>query len=160
MLASMDLIEKIRRYQDYIHALEDEGRKIEVFQRELPLCLHLVSQGIFFFIRSIYSFILMFFFYFANSSDFNLFNVAIENMKNQIDNMASQETTSDGPVLEEFIPLKPSLSSSEEESAHEVKKGANMEISEKKADWLQSVQLWNQDPDSSFPPSPVVKLIF
>jgi hypothetical protein len=80
-------------------------------------------------------------------------------VKNQIDNMVSQETTSDGPVLEEFIPLKPSLSSSEEESAPEAKKSASSEISEKKADWLQSVQLWNQHPDSSLPPPPVVKTI-
>lgn len=90
---------------------------------------------------------------------FSCVNVAIENVKNQIENMASEETTSDGPVLEEFISLKPCLSSSsEEESAHdEVKKGVSMEISEKKTDWLQSVQLWNQDPDSSLPPPPVVK---
>ncbi|KAJ1690723.1 hypothetical protein LUZ63_014878 [Rhynchospora breviuscula] len=125
MLASMDLIEKSRKYQDYLHALEDERRKIQVFQRELPLCLELVSQ-------------------------------AIENVKNQMESMVSEETASDGPVLEEFIPLKPSLSSSsDEESAHEeVKKCARMEISEKKADWLQSVQLWNQHPDPSPPPPP------
>lgn len=87
--------------------------------------------------------------------DFNFFfflNVAIDNVKYQIDSMGSGETASDGPVLEEFIPLKPSLSSSDEESAHDLKKG-----SEKKADWLQSVQLWNQEPDASPPPPPVVK---
>lgn len=77
-------------------------------------------------------------------------------MKNQIENMVSEESASDGPVLEEFIPLKPSLSSSEEESAREVKKGVNLDKSEKKADWLQSVQLWNQEPDPS-PPPPAVK---
>ncbi|KAJ4770291.1 Myb family transcription factor-like [Rhynchospora pubera] len=127
MLASMDLIEKSRKYQDYLHALEDERRKIQVFQRELPLCLELVSQ-------------------------------AIENVKNQMESMVSEETASDGPVLEEFIPLKPSLSSSSgEESAHEVKKCASMEMSEKKADWLQSVQLWNQHPDPSPPPLPSVE---
>ncbi|XP_078177409.1 transcription factor NIGT1-like [Carex rostrata] len=119
MLSSMDLIEKTRRYQDYIHALEEERCKIQVFQRELPLCLQLVSQ-------------------------------TIENVKYQIDSMGSGETASDGPVLEEFIPLKPSLSSSDEESAHDLKKG-----SEKKADWLQSVQLWNQEPDASPPALPV-----
>ena len=32
--------------RDYIEALEEERRKIEVFQRELPLCLELVTQGI------------------------------------------------------------------------------------------------------------------
>lgn len=38
--------EKMRRCQEYIDALEEERRKIQVFQRELPLCLELVSQGI------------------------------------------------------------------------------------------------------------------
>lgn len=40
-----DLSEKMQRCQDYIQALEDERRKIQVFQRELPLCLELVTQG-------------------------------------------------------------------------------------------------------------------
>lgn len=31
---------------EYIEALEEERRKINVFQRELPLCLELVTQGI------------------------------------------------------------------------------------------------------------------
>lgn len=29
-----------------MEALEDERRKIQVFRRELPLCMELVSQGI------------------------------------------------------------------------------------------------------------------
>ncbi|KAL0463633.1 UNVERIFIED_CONTAM: Transcription factor HHO2 [Sesamum latifolium] len=36
----------MQRCQDYIHALEEERRKIQVFQRELPLCLELVTQDI------------------------------------------------------------------------------------------------------------------
>lgn len=31
--------------QKYIEALEEEQKKIQVFQRELPLCLELVTQG-------------------------------------------------------------------------------------------------------------------
>lgn len=34
-----------RRCRDYLIALEEERRKIQVFQRELPLCLDLVTQS-------------------------------------------------------------------------------------------------------------------
>lgn len=37
--------EKVRRLLDSAAALEVERRKIEVFQRELPLTLQLVTQG-------------------------------------------------------------------------------------------------------------------
>lgn len=39
--------EKMQRCVEYIESLEEERRKIQVFQRELPLCLELVSQGIY-----------------------------------------------------------------------------------------------------------------
>lgn len=32
-------------YKDYVEALEEERRKIQVFQRELPLSLRLVTQS-------------------------------------------------------------------------------------------------------------------
>ncbi|XP_008782297.2 transcription factor NIGT1 [Phoenix dactylifera] len=112
----MDFAERARKCQEYVEALEEERRKIEVFQRELPLCLQLVTQ-------------------------------AIESIRMQI--WSSEETVTDGPVLEEFIPLKPTSSSTEEE------KGGSMEMeqerSEKKPDWLRSVQLWNQETDHSLP---------
>ena len=38
--------EKREKCCEYIEALEEERRKINVFQRELPLCLELVTQGI------------------------------------------------------------------------------------------------------------------
>ena len=34
-----------RRCSEYLLALEEERRKIQVFQRELPLCLDLVTQS-------------------------------------------------------------------------------------------------------------------
>lgn len=43
----MDYAEKMHRCHEYVEALEEEKRKIQVFQRELPLCLELVTQGIF-----------------------------------------------------------------------------------------------------------------
>ncbi|XP_017699954.2 transcription factor NIGT1-like isoform X2 [Phoenix dactylifera] len=112
----MDLAERARRCHEYVEALEEERRKIQVFPRELPLCLQLVTE-------------------------------AIESIRVQMG--SSEETVTDGPVLEEFIPLKPTSSSIEEE------KGGSMEMdqerSDTKPDWLRSVQLWSQDPDHSLP---------
>ncbi|KAM3392009.1 hypothetical protein ACQJBY_013249 [Aegilops geniculata] len=125
-----------RRLRDYLLALEEERRKIHVFQRELPLCLDLVTQ-------------------------------TIEGMKSQMGGAASEETVSDhgGPVLEEFIPLKPSmsLSSSDDETSnhHAAAPVSNAKAETppptpetKKAmpDWLQSAQLsstWSEPQQSS-----------
>ena len=43
---SSDFGEKMQRCREYMEALETERRKIQVFERELPLCLELVTQGI------------------------------------------------------------------------------------------------------------------
>lgn len=39
--------EKMERCKEYMEALETERKKIQVFERELPLCLELVTQGMF-----------------------------------------------------------------------------------------------------------------
>ncbi|CAL4888178.1 unnamed protein product [Urochloa decumbens] len=123
------------RCSEYLLALEEERRKIQVFKRELPLCLQLVTQ-------------------------------TIEGMKSQMDGVGSEETVSDhGPVLEEFMPLKPSLSLSSEEhesAAHDAEDAAEtppggqsppIEAKKVMPDWLQSVQLWGQEPQQQ-PSSP------
>ncbi|XP_066356387.1 transcription factor NIGT1-like [Miscanthus floridulus] len=158
-----------RRCSEYLLALEEERRKIQVFQRELPLCLDLVTQ-------------------------------TIEGMRNHMDSIVggSEETVSDhgGPVLEEFMPLKPTLSSSsseddgeEHDSSHHQRSagtsddGVDADKSDEAAagdpetaaarassgrrrlpqpetkkampDWLQSVQLWsNQQQQQPSPPQP------
>lgn len=130
-----------RRCREYLLALEEERRKIQVFQRELPLCLDLVTQ-------------------------------TIEGMRSHMDDdVGCEETVTDhGPVLEEFMPLKPSLSlssSEEREGARDdatatdadggvgKKAGAETqddgrlpppEANKAMSDWLQSVQLWTQKP--------------
>ncbi|KAF0923302.1 hypothetical protein E2562_005263 [Oryza meyeriana var. granulata] len=137
-----------RRCREYLLALEEERLKIQVFQRELPLCFDLVTQ-------------------------------TIEGMRSQMDGAGSEETVSDQgppPVLEEFIPLKPSLSlsSSEEESTHAAAAKAGKKEAEtaerhssppppedaKKVtpDWLQSVQLWSPQQPSSPCPTPAKDL--
>lgn len=35
----------VGKLEEYVDALEKERRKIEVFQRELPLCMQLVAHG-------------------------------------------------------------------------------------------------------------------
>jgi len=44
----VDFRDNMQKCQEYIQALEEEGRKIQVFQRELPLCFELVTQGTYF----------------------------------------------------------------------------------------------------------------
>ena len=68
----------------------------------------------------------------------------------------SEQTSSEGPVLEEFMPIKRASSSEEDEQNSKkakiicVTESNRSEKSSKKSDWLRSVQLWNQTPD---PPS-------
>lgn len=40
---NMDYTLKKKRREEYIEALEGEQKKIQVFKRELPLCLSLVN---------------------------------------------------------------------------------------------------------------------
>lgn len=41
----MEYAQKMQRCHEYVEALKEEQKKIQVFQRELPLCLELVTQG-------------------------------------------------------------------------------------------------------------------
>lgn len=139
----MDFRDNLEKSQQYINALEEERKKIQVFQRELPLCVELVSQ-------------------------------AIEACKQQLceattvttpttecmngHSECSEQTTSDGPILEEFIPIRRSNSiDDDDEDEHESDKSLNNNLdninekSGKKSDWLRSVQLWNQTPDPTTP---------
>lgn len=81
----------------------------------------------------------------------------------------SEQTSSDGPVLEEFIPIKRSSDCSEEDDEQESRKSKDHDTNtkeknvaaadKKKSDWLRSVQLWNnnQSPD---PPLQEVTIFF
>lgn len=61
----------------------------------------------------------------------------------------SEQTSSDGPVLEEFIPIKKTSDDEDEQQSRQPNdnKDKNNDKSGKKSDWLRSVQLWNQTPD-------------
>ena len=43
-----DKTEKLAMLDDFVLRLEDEMRKIEAFKRELPLCMLLVNDGMFY----------------------------------------------------------------------------------------------------------------
>ncbi|XP_057732215.1 transcription factor HRS1-like [Arachis stenosperma] len=133
--------------RDYIQALEHERRKIQVFSKELPLSLDLVTQAI-------------------EACRQQLSETTTEYNMNGHNSECSEQTTStdNGPVLEEFIPIKKRPSSPHEEeeeeeeddddeqhSHHHRHKISKDNTDKRKSDWLRSVQLWN-NPEPSSPP--------
>ncbi|MCD7472529.1 hypothetical protein HAX54_013787 [Datura stramonium] len=139
--------EKMQRCQQYIDALEEERRKIQVFSRELPLCLELVTQAIETYKQQLS----------GTTTEYNL-NAPSDECSDD------EHTSSDVPILEEFIPLKRTFSHEDEEEededdgseSHKSKTYNNNNTSNstsskdtknKKSDWLRSVQLWNQTSD-------------
>ncbi|KAL2510040.1 myb-like transcription factor family protein [Forsythia ovata] len=120
-----DYSDKMQRCHDYIHALEEEHKKIQVFQRELPLCLELVTQAI-------------------EACKQQLSGTTTEyNLPGQSE--CSEQISSEEPILEEFIPIKRASSNSDDDEEQSQK--PSNDNSSKKSDWLRSVGLWNQTPD-------------
>ncbi|RDX73093.1 Transcription factor HHO3 [Mucuna pruriens] len=134
--------EKMQRlkmgFPDYIQALEAERRKIQVFSKELPLSLELVTQAI-------------------EACKQQLSGTTSECNLNGQSECSEQTTSTEGPVLEEFIPIKKRASSSspccdeddEDDEQHSHKQRVskdNQSGDKRKLDWLRSVQLWNPDP--------------
>ncbi|KAK4715370.1 hypothetical protein R3W88_013708 [Solanum pinnatisectum] len=140
----------MERCQQYIDALEQERTKIQVFSRELPLCLELVTQAIETYKQQLS----------GTTTEYNLNAQSSECSDDE-------HTSSDVPVLEEFIPLKSTFShededeeeedDDEENQSHKSKSFINnnntsnstssKDTKNKKSDWLRSVQLWNQTSD-------------
>jgi SHAQKYF class myb-like DNA-binding protein len=128
-------------FSDYIQALEEERRKIQVFPKELPLSLELVTQAI-------------------EACRQQLSGTTTEyNLNGQQSECSEQTTSTDGPVLEEFIPIKKRASpyceqvydddnDEEDDEQHSHHKQQKISMDKKKSDWLRSVQLWNPDPPS------------
>ncbi|KAG7654136.1 Myb domain [Arabidopsis suecica] len=134
--SNMDYNQKRERCGQYIEALEEERRKIHVFQRELPLCLDLVTQAI-------------------EACKREMPEMTTDNVYGQPE--CSEQTTGEcGPVLEQFLTIKDSLTSNEEvEEEFDDEHGNHdpdndSEDKNTKSDWLKSVQLWNQ-PDHLLP---------
>ncbi|GAB2226564.1 hypothetical protein Droror1_Dr00022374 [Drosera rotundifolia] len=131
----MDFRENLQKCREYIEALELERQKILVFQRELPLCLELVTKAL-------------------EAYKQQLLETATAGAQSEY---SEQTTTSDRPVLEEFIPIK-TTSLTEAEEVEEEESESRRRLPEKNdeggengknSDWLSSAQLWNQTTDSS-----------
>ncbi|EOA38021.1 hypothetical protein CARUB_v10009492mg [Capsella rubella] len=135
---AMDYTNNMKRCHDYVEALEQEQKKIQVFQRELPLCLELVTQAIESCRKEL-----------SESSSMS------EHARSQSE--CSERTTSEcgdaAPVFEEFIPIKWTSSSSDaNDKDHVADRDESIKTNsdnnaggdKKKSDWLRSVQLWNQ----------------
>ncbi|KAK7343899.1 hypothetical protein VNO77_13005 [Canavalia gladiata] len=122
-------------FPHYIQALEEERRKIQVFPKELPLSLELVTQAI-------------------EACKQQLSGTTTEYNLNGQSECSEQTTSTEGPVLEEFIPIKKRASSpycdeDDENEQHSHKQNIpkdNNSGDKRKSDWLRSVQLWNPDP--------------
>ncbi|XP_027366648.1 transcription factor HHO3-like isoform X2 [Abrus precatorius] len=122
-------------FPHYIQALEEERRKIQVFPKELPLSLELVTQAI-------------------EACKQQLSGTTTEYNLNGQSECSEQTTSTEGPVLEEFIPIKKRASSpycdeDDEDEQHSHKQNVskdNKNNDKTKSDWLRSVQLWNPDP--------------
>ncbi|KAI4386460.1 hypothetical protein MLD38_004391 [Melastoma candidum] len=138
-----------QRMRSYIDALEEEKHKIQVFHRELPLCLDLVNKAI-------------------ENYRQQLSGTTTECVHGGHSECSEQTW----PVLEEFIPIKRPCSGSDcdnddetdQDSGHEpsgVNGGpvaaAASNDNKRKSDWLRSAQLWNQtasDPPPKDDPPP------
>ncbi|KAK4479872.1 hypothetical protein RD792_015416 [Penstemon davidsonii] len=124
------------RDQDYIQDLEEERRKIQVFQRELPLCLELITQAIETCKQQLS----------GKTAEFNL---------NGGQSECSEQTSNDAVpfFFEEFIPIKKDEEQESKKPKNDVSCNKDGKIDDihnkniKKSDWLKSVQLWNQTPD-------------
>ncbi|OIW01526.1 hypothetical protein TanjilG_19452 [Lupinus angustifolius] len=130
----MDFTEKMQRFKmgfrDYIQALEEERCKVQVFSKELPLSLDLITQAIEGCRQQLS----------GTTTEYNL-NVQSE--------CSGQTTSMEGPVLEEFMPIKKrgSHDFGDEDEQHSHKSKVSKD-NNKKSDWLKSVQLWNPCPSS------------
>ncbi|KAL2347345.1 hypothetical protein Fmac_001345 [Flemingia macrophylla] len=123
-------------FSEYIEALEEERRKIQVFPKELPLSLELVTQAI-------------------EACRQQLSGTVAEYNLNGQSECSEQTSMGEGPVFEEFIPLKKRVSQDsveqedEDEDDGEQQSHSPKNTDKKKSDWLRSVQLWNPNPPST-----------
>ncbi|KAL4574564.1 hypothetical protein LXL04_021397 [Taraxacum kok-saghyz] len=134
-----DYTEKMEKCREYMEALEEERRKIRVFERELPLCHELVSQAI-------------------ERCREQMSGKMMDCFNGEFDQY-SEQTSSEGPVLEEFIPIKRASSTNDDDVdygqqkqqlSHNSKIIYSIDKSSQistKSDWLTSTQLSIKTPD-------------
>ncbi|BBG94438.1 myb-like transcription factor family protein [Prunus dulcis] len=109
-------------FRDYVKALEEERHKIQVFQRELPLCLELVTQAI-------------------ERCKQQLSDTTTDYMHGQSE--CSEQTSSEG-MTSSSDSDDDEVQESQEPKTNDKDKTNGDKI---KSDWLRSAQLWNTTPD-------------
>ncbi|KAG8368320.1 hypothetical protein BUALT_Bualt15G0033300 [Buddleja alternifolia] len=115
-----DVSEKISKLNDCVYKLQDEMKKIEAFKRELPLCMILLNDGAI------------------------LVIVTLNNELSKCNKLNAE------PVLEEFIPLKNSITEEKDEKIEDNKE-KDIINNRDKMNWMSSVQLWNSDDHNNSP---------
>lgn len=121
--------------EEYLKGLEKEREKIQMFCRELPLCLQLVTQAIKACKQQVCS---------------------REHLEEELSESDEQIVSRKlGPIVGDFFPISPNTTSSDEDQSHSHHQNntSNNFSNEKssanrKSDWLKTAQLWNQHPHS------------
>ncbi|KAK4779740.1 hypothetical protein SAY87_015846 [Trapa incisa] len=141
--------------RSYMEALEEERCKIQVFRRELPLCLDLVTRAI------------EMCKYQLSGTSYSMEDSSELVLSECLEKSSAEEWG--GAVLEEFIPIKRRTSSTDNHTDHDHNDDSDEQLDSQndvddqrmKSTWLKSVQLWNHSPDaddsledSPPPPSP------
>lgn len=122
---------------DVVTSLELELTKIQPFKRELPLCIILLNDGIFFFFST---FLGLCIWSLELKCSFLVIFAAIIALKVESTKCRGHKSE---PVLQDFIPLKKVCDQKDEENRKE------KECIDKK-NWMSSVQLWNNNSYNSY----------
>ncbi|KAK4763343.1 hypothetical protein SAY86_009111 [Trapa natans] len=121
--------------KSYMEALEEERCKIQVFRRELPLCLDLVTRAI-------------------EMCKCQLRETACSMEETSgliMSECLEKSSTEEGGAVLEFIPIKRGISSSDNHTDHGDLDHEDDSDEGTKSDWLKSVQLWNPNPEGDDP---------
>lgn len=71
------------------------------------------------------------------------------NLNNGQSECSGQTSTEDGPVFEEFFPMKKRAAPACDDEEEDDDDGDEQHSHKKKSDWLRSVQLWNPNPSTT-----------
>lgn len=129
-----DQFERMRRLDEYLKGLEEERKKIEAFKRELPYCMHLLNDAIA-----------------ASKEQLAHCQPSVQAPRPmQQASFQFEEEQYNGPVLEEFIPIKKICDESGDESPENNQNDAKRTkfANGDKPNWMISAQLWSQNSET------------
>lgn len=131
---SNDQLERMRRLEDYLKALEDERKKIDAFKRELPFCMQLLHDAIE-----------------ASKEELAECRPSMRRRPRiqvscNFDKDLNLHSASDRSILEELVPLKKTRDTSslkDNEEDHTDKKKISKRTNGNKPNWTMGAPLWN-----------------